>query len=176
MTSEGKPCEVCPDSKRDICWKSTSMGCPTWEAWITMVNRIKRVEALPQKWRSTEKAHDGVRCHAWKVCADELEDELSGIQGKALDGEPYPTIEELNNRPITDLVEKDSNVYEKSFVETYPTRTADYSPDKCCNVSHPLCFGTCTMQDACQQCNWNTPCADKTKVKGESCTKGEDTK
>ena len=99
MTSEGKPCEVCPDSKRDICWKSTSMGCPTWEAWITMVNRIKRVEALPQKWRSTEKAHDGVRCHAWKVCADELEDELSGIQGKALDGEP--------SKPGCDMVDTD---------------------------------------------------------------------
>ena len=52
MTSEGKPCEVCPDSKRDICWRSTQLGCPTWEAWITMVNQIKRVSALSQKWRN----------------------------------------------------------------------------------------------------------------------------
>ena len=60
---------------------------------------LERVKALPQKWRSTEKSHDGVRCHAWKVCADELEDELSGIQGKALDGEL--------SKPDCDMVDTD---------------------------------------------------------------------
>jgi hypothetical protein len=38
--------------------------------------RPVRVEALPEKWRSTEKSHNGVRCHAWKICADELEKAL----------------------------------------------------------------------------------------------------
>jgi hypothetical protein len=120
---------------------------------------LERVKKLPETWRvKADWLHDKggseqlSKADGFDKCADELEDELSGIQGKALDGESSKS----------DLVEKDSNVYEKSFVETYPTHTADYSPDKCCNVSHPLCFGTCTMQDACQQCNWNTPCAEKT--------------
>lgn len=26
----------------------------------------------------------------------------------------------------------------------------------------PPCFGTCTMQDTCSQCEWNTTCAKKT--------------
>jgi len=49
------------------------------------------------------------------------------------------------SKPISDLVEKDSSIYEKSFVETYPTRTADYSPDKCCNENTTLrldCFNS----------------------------------
>ena len=78
MTSEGKPCEVCPDSKRDICWKSTSMGCPTWEAWITMVNRIKRVEALPHTWRLLDVGDMGLDTDTLKHCADAFEDALGG--------------------------------------------------------------------------------------------------
>lgn len=54
MTTEipgGKPCEVCPAPKRDLCWKSPIIGCPTWAAWIKMVNQLTRVKALPETWR-----------------------------------------------------------------------------------------------------------------------------
>lgn len=54
---------------------------------------LRRVEALPIKWLSTEKTHNGVRCHAWKICSNELTETLHP--------EKYPSIEELSNRPIT---------------------------------------------------------------------------
>jgi hypothetical protein len=38
--------------------------------------RLAKAQELVEKWRSTEKSHNGVKCHAWKVCADELEEIL----------------------------------------------------------------------------------------------------
>ena len=55
---------------------------------------LERVKKLPETWRvKADWLHDKggseqlSKADGFDKCADELEDELSGIQGKALDGE-----------------------------------------------------------------------------------------
>lgn len=45
---------------------------------LTAWKRLAKAQELVEKWRSTEKTHNGVKCHAWKVCADEIDEVLKG--------------------------------------------------------------------------------------------------